>query len=752
MRAFLPKRLSLAAKFNVLIILLIIVTAVGICLFVVRSEMKNYYQDLVNHGKTIAETTAKNCEFGIFTENEAALVPTLESLSLDPDIAYVSVMNRQEHTLAARSFRGSGIMQELAGADGFTSGATALKEYIDKKDGQRYVEILCPVVSVSNNDISDVLLTGVAVKSAQVVIGYLKLGLSREGVQKRIHQLVVSIIMAMSLLVLIATVLTIVLTKRITSPLKRLTAATRDLADGKFDSPIDVQTNDEVADLAWSFDHMRNSLREYRAAVGAQTSELTSANEKLLQEISARKAVEEQLLHDALHDALTGLPNRALFMDRLAHVITITKRRTDYLFAVLFLDLNRFKVVNDSLGHVVGDQLLIMLGTRLVDCLRPLDTVARLGGDEFAILLEDIGGLSNATFIAERIGKALTEPFSVAGHEVFTTGSIGIALGSAGYERPDQILRDADTAMYQAKTSGRSHFVVFEPGMHEHAVARLRLETDLRKAVERNEFTAFYQPIYSLTTNRLCGFEALARWQHPERGLIMPGDFVQMAEETGIIVAIDRLVLREACRQMVEWQTQCAAHPLEFMSVNLSNKQMVQPDLVDYVSRVLRETGIDPGAVKLEITENVVIENPEETVILLSRLKALGVRLYIDDFGTGYSSLSYLHRLPIDGLKIDRSFINRMGKNGENQQIVRTIILLARDMNIDVIAEGLETPLQVAQIKSLNCEYGQGYLFSKPVASSQARTLVERGQYTAPTVPGVQAGETTAGRMGSGAD
>jgi diguanylate cyclase (GGDEF)-like protein len=729
---FIPKRFSLAAKFNVLIILLIISTAVGICLFVVRSEMKSYYQDLVNHGKTIAETTAKNCEFGIFTENEAALAPVLERLSLDPDIAYVSVLNREQHTLAARSFKGSGAMQMYTGMDRFASGAFGLREFIDQRDGQRYVEIFCPVVSGSNSGISDGLPSVATARHEPSVIGYLKLGLSQEGMQSRIHQLVVSIIMATSLLVLLGTTLTVVLTRRITSPLKRLTTATREIAQGKFDSPIDVRTSDEVADLGRSLGHMRNSLREYRAAVEAQTSELISTNEKLLQEIGARKAVEEQLLHDALHDTLTGLPNRALFMDRLEHVIALAKRRKDYLFAVLFLDINRFKVVNDSLGHVVGDQLLIMLGGRLVDCLRPLDTVARLSGDEFAILLEDIGGLSNATFIAERIGKALVEPFSVAGHEVFATGSIGIALGSVGYESPDQILRDADTAMYQAKTSGCSHFVVFERGMHEHAVERLRLETDLRKAVERNEFVAFYQPIYSLSTNCLAGFEALARWQHPERGLIMPGEFVRMAEETGIIVAIDRLVLREACRQMVEWQRQCAAHPLEFMSVNLSNKQMVQPDLVDYVSLVLRETGVNPGIIKLEITENVIIDNPEETVTLLSRLKALGVRLYIDDFGTGYSSLSYLHRLPIDGLKIDRSFINRMGKNGENQQVVRTIMLLAQDMNIDVIAEGLETPVQLAQIKSLNCEYGQGYLFSKPVESSEARTLVERGQYLVP--------------------
>jgi diguanylate cyclase (GGDEF)-like protein len=472
---------------------------------------------------------------------------------------------------------------------------------------------------------------------------------------------------------------------------------------------------------------MRYRLRAYHAQVEERTVELTAMNEKLLQEIGARTAAEEQLRHDAFHDALTGLPNRALFMDRLAHAMKIAKRRKDYIYAVLFLDLDRFKVVNDSLGHIIGDQLLISFGRRLAASLRPHDTIARLGGDEFAILLEDINGLSNAAYIAERIGAEMAAPFSVGGHEVFVTGSIGIAIGAVEYEQPEQILRDADTAMYKAKSSGRGKVAVFEQGMHTHAVERLRLETDLRRAIERDEFVVFYQPIMSLKTNAVSGYEALVRWQHPERGLLNPGDFVQMAEETGMIVFIDRIVLREACRQMQEWLMQFPGIGLAFMSVNMSNKQLAQPDLVEHVARTLRETGLDPAALKLEITENVIIENPEETAAMLSRLKGLGVRLYIDDFGTGYSSLSYLHRLPIDGLKIDRSFIKRMGDHGENQQIVKTILLLARDMNIEVIAEGLETARQLEQVRALQCDYVQGYLFSKPVGSSQARAFLESG-------------------------
>jgi diguanylate cyclase (GGDEF)-like protein len=475
--------------------------------------------------------------------------------------------------------------------------------------------------------------------------------------------------------------------------------------------------------MKYDLDQYRNGLEK---EVALKTEAMALTVEKMQEEISARKVAEGQLQHDALHDALTGLPNRALFNDRLSHTILMAKRRKDFIYAVLFVDLDRFKVINDSLGHVIGDQLLIALGQRLVTCLRPHDTVARLGGDEFSILLEDIGGIGNATYIADRIGTAMRAPFTLTDREVFATASIGIALCAGEYEHPDQVLRDADTAMYEAKAGGRAQYVVFEPGMHAHAVARLHLETDLRKAIERKEFVIFYQPILSLTTNSIVGFEALVRWQHPERGLLNPGDFIKMADETGMIVSIDRLVLREACRQMKEWMERHPSDRLSFISTNLSNKQMVQPDLVDYVERVLKETGLDSKNLKLEITEEVIIENPDKMVALLTRLKALGVQIYIDDFGTGYSSLSHLHRLPIDGLKIDRSFIKSMGDHGENQKIIRTIILLAHDLNIGVIAEGVETANQMGHIKSLGCEQWQGYLFSKPVDGDSARTLLEK--------------------------
>jgi len=719
-------RISLSAKFNVLTISLILVTSVGISLYMIRTEMKDYYRDLIKNSETIADTTAKNCEYGIYTEDRASLLRVAESLAGAPDIAYLSVLKKGKQPIVSRVFKPAQLIPDFPFENTLPADRAAHADFTSAQDGQRYLEILFPVVS-NVSGITDVLLRGGQVVEEPTVIGYLRLGMTQEGIEKRIHVLLISTTLFTSFLVLLGSGLTVLMTKRITSPLMKLTSATQDIANGKFDARIDVATTDEIAELAHSFDHMRVNLGTYRDQVEEKNRALLETNKQLVGEIAARKIAEEQLRHDALHDALTGLPNRSLFMDRLTHTIVIAKRRKDYIYAVLFLDIDRFKVINDSLGHIVGDQLLIAIGQRLLTCLRPGDTVARLGGDEFAVLLEDISGLGNATFIAERIGSALAAPFTAAGNEVFVTGSIGIALSAADYDYPEQVLRDADTAMYQAKSSSKVAYVVFEPGMHAHALERMRIETDLRRAVERKEFSVFYQPIVSLITGRLSGFEALVRWRHPERGLLNPVDFIQMAEETGIIVSIDRLMLRESCRQMREWIMQFRDCPLQFISVNLSNKQMVQPDLVEYVSLVLKETGLDPGSLKLEITENVIIDNPEETAVLLARLKALGVQLYIDDFGTGYSSLSYLHRLPIDGLKIDRSFIRGMGENGENQQIVKTIMLLARDMNIGVIAEGLETANQLVQIKALNCEFGQGYLFSKPIPGTQALALIEGG-------------------------
>jgi diguanylate cyclase (GGDEF)-like protein len=449
-----------------------------------------------------------------------------------------------------------------------------------------------------------------------------------------------------------------------------------------------------------------------------------------IQDITDRKRAEEQLLHDAFHDALTGLPNRALFMDHVKMAIQRSRRSGNRLFAALFLDLDRFKIINDSLGHMVGDQLLVGIAHRLEMCLRPGDTVARLGGDEFTILLEDLATSDDALDVARRVQEAVTQPFNIGGHEVFTTASIGIALSNTGYERAEDLLRDADTAMYRAKLLGKKRHVVFDKEMHDRAMELLQIETDLRRAISRKEFFLNYQPIVSLETGKVSSFEALVRWRHPERGLVMPSEFIPVAEETGLIVPLGLWVLNEACRQMHEWQKLQRADEHVTVSVNLSSRQFSQADLIDQVSAALRDSGLRAGSLKLEITESMVMENIDTAIGMLTQLRGLGVGLSIDDFGTGYSSLSYLHRFPIDTLKIDRSFVTQMTDNTENAEIVRTIVTLARSLNMDVIAEGVETREQLGQLSDLGCDYGQGYLFSRPVGATQALELLLNVEYS----------------------
>lgn len=495
--------------------------------------------------------------------------------------------------------------------------------------------------------------------------------------------------------------------------------------------------------------------------------------------ITKRKLAEAQLLHDAFHDGLTGLPNRALFIDRLEHALRLAQRRKDYLFAVLFLDLDRFKVVNDSLGHAIGDQLLITSARRLETCLRIGDTVARLGGDEFAILLEDIDGINEATSIANRLQQKITSPIVLDGHEVFITASIGIALSSIEYLEPINLLRDADTAMYRAKGLGRSRYEVFNSSMHAHALQLLQLENDLRRAAEsirdrpREEdeaqeqfggaktsedsikselraksfqsplpplspapqFIIHYQPIVSIVTNKISSFEALVRWQHPERGLVSPIEFIPCAEETGLIVPLGRWVLRTACHQIHQWQQLFPCNPPLSVSVNLSVKQFSQPNLIEYIDQVLEESHLDGSSLKLEITESVLIENSESVTAMLVELRTRNIHLCIDDFGTGYSSLSYLHRFPTNTLKIDRSFVSRMGvkfdvSKGEIDptEIVRSIVTLSHNLGMDVVAEGVEEASQLNLLKALKCEYAQGYFFSKPIDSQTATVLIQQQQ------------------------
>ncbi len=434
-------------------------------------------------------------------------------------------------------------------------------------------------------------------------------------------------------------------------------------------------------------------------------------------DITERKKAVEQHAFDAFHDPLTGLPNRALFLDRLQHVLAASQRRPDTPeYAVFFLDMDRFKIINDSLGHTIGDHLLIAVGRKLADCIRPGDTIARLGGDEFAILLENISDPAYTVSVAERIKEKLAHPLDVKGHEVFTSISIGIALGAERYERPEQVLRDADIAMYEAKARGNASYEIFDTKMHANIMDRMQLVSDLRGAVDHKELTLYYQPIIDLKTQQLTGFEALVRWNHPKRGLIYPMEFIPLAEEHGLIYQIGAWILHEACRELKLLQVRYPARPALTMSINISSRQFSQQDLVGMLSEILKETGIDPRSLILEITESMIMENVNAAVETMKRLRAMGIQLHIDDFGTGHSSLSYLQLFPVNALKIDRSFINKLTAGGDNQEIITHIVSLAKSLNFEVIAEGVEKEHQLANIQNLNCGYGQGFLFARPMA------------------------------------
>jgi diguanylate cyclase (GGDEF)-like protein len=463
--------------------------------------------------------------------------------------------------------------------------------------------------------------------------------------------------------------------------------------------------HDEIGTLMVSFNRMMATIEQ-------QSDEISQFPRRL-----------EQLTKQAFRDSLTGLPNRALFMDRLSHGLTRARRRHEHL-AVLFLDLDRFKVVNDTLGHAVGDQLLVEVSNRLGGSLRPGDTVARLGGDEFGLLLEDVAAAETAEAVALRIEAELAKPLHFEGREIFITASIGIALSSARLGMPEEILRDADHAMYHAKAKGKARHEIFDSSMSALALDRMDLEMDLRLAISRHEFRLHYQPILRLDTGRITEVEALIRWQHPKRGLLQPDSFIGLTEETGLIVPIGQWVLTEACRQARVWQLEFPSTPPLVMSVNLSAKQFQHPNMLQEVTQALTESGLDAASLKLEITESVVMQDALATLAKLKELKDLGIRLAIDDFGTGYSSLGYLKRFPVDTLKIDRSFVKGLSKDGNDSAIVRAVVTVAKSLNMDVTAEGVETDQQRVELKALGCDRGQGFLFARPADAEHVTPLL----------------------------
>jgi diguanylate cyclase (GGDEF)-like protein len=459
--------------------------------------------------------------------------------------------------------------------------------------------------------------------------------------------------------------------------------------------------------------------------VHRQTSELDAINRSLQQEISDRQRIQQQLSYDALHDTLTGLPNRALLIDRLDHAVEQSRRNSGHSFSVLFLDVDAFKVINDSLGHMTGDYLLVEIAKRLKKCLRSLDTVARFGGDEFVVLLENVAHENIAVQVADRIQKELTKVFVYKGQEVHLTGSIGILKTINDFASSEEILRNADIAMYWAKSSGKARYEIFTPDLQKAALKRMEIENELRSAINNNEFFFHYQPIFSLKTGAIIGFEALLRWQNPQRGVVMPSDFIQVAEETGLIIPIGKWGLLEACDQLKRWQDRSPALADLSVNVNISVKQLCQLDFVETVREAVKTSGINPSRLNLEITENVMVANQKLILAIFAELRKLGIKLQIDDFGTGYSSLSYLQYFPVDTLKVDRSFVQDMHANKKSHDLVHTIIQMAWGLGLETIAEGVETENQLEELKSLGCHYVQGFLLSRPLPREMAEARLD---------------------------
>jgi diguanylate cyclase (GGDEF)-like protein len=463
---------------------------------------------------------------------------------------------------------------------------------------------------------------------------------------------------------------------------------------------------------------------ELERKVQHRTAQLEVVINKLNQEIEGHQQAQRQLMAQALHDALTELPNRTLFMEHLQNSLQRCHRIKDDLFAVLFIDLDRFKVINDSWGHAVGDQLLIRVAKILKKCTRQTDIVARLSGDEFVILLNDLEDFQDAIKVAERLLGELTAPIHLARHTVFSGASIGIVFGSSNYQNGMDLLRDADIAMYRAKALGKGRYAIFDQDMYAQAIHLSQIETDLRYALERQEFLLYYQPITCLKTRQILGFEALLRWQHPIRGLVTPDQFITIAEDSGLIIRIGEWVLQEACQQLCNWHLQLPDAASISISVNLSSKQIKQYDFLSTLDGILTDTGLQGEYLRLELTESMLMDHSDKTMKLLSSIKERRVQLSIDDFGTGYSSLSYLHHFPIDMLKIDRSFVNQIKLEENNDEIVKTIITLAHSLGIQAIAEGVETEHQVTHLRNLNCDAAQGYFFSQPVPAYEAEAII----------------------------
>ncbi|MBI3147373.1 MAG: EAL domain-containing protein [Betaproteobacteria bacterium] len=714
-------RLGLLAKLNLLSIGGILITALGVTGFLVQQEARDAQTKLESQARTTLEVLAEVSEYTAYTANKDDAAQILDILKFDADIAYAEMLGARRESIAARGFQQSEL-PPLSERSGRIEGETVIAEI--RHEGRRMLELITPIRTRAANQ----ALRGIgAGAESSAPIGFIRLGMHYERVAARQWTYIFGAIKIATGAILLSVLIVVLLTRRMVMPINRLTRAARAVAAGRFDVHVPVTTRDELAELTEAFNDMAGKLATSRSEIVSyqrrleENKAMLEHNQHTLEEqVTLRtqelKVATANAYRLAQHDILTGLPNRALLNTRLKQMLAEAERQQQEV-AVLFIDFDHFKRINDTLGHDAGDQLLRDAAQRLQQALREMDTVARLGGDEFLIVVPGLQPAHSTHYVMEllaRVQRAFATPFTLAGQDLTVTVSIGIALYPEDANDPVGLVKQADTAMYAAKEHGRDAYRFYTPEMNTRVQARLKLENDLRRALANNEFELVYQPQIDISSGWPVGVEALLRWRDPERGLISPGEFIPVAEESGLIHPMGTWALRTACLQARSWHD----HDLPMrLSVNLSVQQLEQENWVSVVEHALADSGLLPRFLDLEITESVIISNPEKAVATLMRLKSMGVTITMDDFGTGYSSLNYLTRLPLHSVKIDQKFVRGLDHDHNDEAITLAILALAKGLGLRVIAEGVESPAQYRFLQRHGCEEAQGFYISAPLDS-----------------------------------
>lgn len=715
--------LNLTAKLNLLTVTMIVVTSVGIASFLVRQEAANSYHELRSQGTIIVTMLADNSEYAIYTENRESMDKLIQDLSQQQDVAYAAILDKDKREIAGKIFHSTAVMPPLSLHR--TGNTPGMKDFTNPSSGHSYLDILVPIMGTVAPPFQIGHPTGNLTEKGkdQKVIGYIRLGMSQERLNSHIRDFLLSTAFFTSLLVVFGALITILITRHIVAPIRNAAAIAREIAGGQLGRQLEVGSRDEISDLALSFNQMIDRLREYRAQVEDYRRTL---EEKVDQRTQQLKEATEHAFRLAQHDMLTDLPNRAMLTEYL-HQTLAQATRHQRRVAVLFIDLDHFKNINDALGHDAGDTILKAVASRLLHSVRESDTVARLGGDEFVVVQPDILDERDVTTVLHHILDTLAKPFELSGKEFNISGSIGISLFPEDGQDTSTLIKHADTAMYSAKECGRNTYRFYTADMNARVVERLKMESSLRRGLERNEFFLVYQPQVDIASGSIIGLEALLRWNHPEEGLVSPSRFIPIAEDSGLILPLGEWVLRTACAQEKSWLEQ-GFEPGR-VAVNFSMRQFEQQNLVQLVAQVLSETGLDTGRLEIELTESMISRNPDKTISTLVSLREMGVTIAIDDFGTGYSSLSYLTRFPIHKIKIDRSFVLSIGKDSSAEAVINAIIAMARSLELTTIAEGVETEAQLAFLRAQECGQMQGFLFSRPLTTEKATELLRSGAF-----------------------